>query len=206
MIPNYYKRLGLNRNANKEEVKQAYRKIALQVHPDKNISHNEHTLFIEINEAYLILFDNEARIKYDIEFDFYFGQNENKNKQYNFEAEDIYENKFNENKQNNNANFKDDNLKDWSNKARKQGEEYSNMNFENFSNLILGIVKETGFQLGNTLLMFFSLILTFSGCGSLLVGIFSVDQINNIYIGIILLPIGIFLYKSSQNNFDNHKN
>lgn len=205
MIPDYYKLLGLNRNATKEEIKKAYRKLALQFHPDKNKSPNAHTLFIEINEAYLILFDNEARIKYDFEFDFYFGQLEDKNKQENFEWQDNYSNKFTEKKRNNNVNFKDENLNDWANKARQQGTEYSNMNFEKFSNLLMGIVKETGFQLGNTLLMFFALILTFSGCGSLLVGFFSKGQMGNIIIGIIILPIGIFLYKSSQNNYDNHK-
>lgn len=205
MIPDYYKRLGLKKNANKEEIKKAYRKLALQFHPDRNKSPNAHTLFIEINEAYLILFDNEARIKYDIEFDFYFGQNENNYKQDNFEWQDQNTDKFSEKKQNANSNFKDENLNNWSYKARQQGTEYSNMNFENFSNLVMGIVKETGFQLGNTLLMFLALIMTFSGCGTLVVGVFSKGQMSNIIIGTILLTIGILLYKSAQNNYNNHK-
>ena len=72
MIPNHYKTLQVDRYASKEEIKKAYRKLVLQWHPDKNKSPDAHNKFIEINEAYLILSDNEAREKYNVEYDLYF--------------------------------------------------------------------------------------------------------------------------------------
>ena len=52
MIPNYYKILDVGRHATKDEIKKAYRKLALQWHPDKNKSPDAHHKFIEINEAF----------------------------------------------------------------------------------------------------------------------------------------------------------
>ena len=68
---NYYEILGISSTATKEEIKKAYRKLALQYHPDKNKSPDAHERFIEINEAYLLLYDDEARAKYDREFKTY---------------------------------------------------------------------------------------------------------------------------------------
>lgn len=62
----YYKILGVERNANKDEIKRAYRKLALKTHPDRNPGNSkaeEH--FKEINEAYQVLSDPEKRSRYD---------------------------------------------------------------------------------------------------------------------------------------------
>src|SRR3989344_5371869 len=63
MSKDYYKILQVPRNATKEEVKQAYRKLAHQHHPDKH-GGNE-AKFKEINEAYQILGDEHKRAQYD---------------------------------------------------------------------------------------------------------------------------------------------
>lgn len=203
MFPNYYKRLGLTSNATREEIKKAYRKLALEFHPDVSKSPDAHERFIEINEAYLILYDIEARAKYDIEYDQYFAQqqayssdNENKEstKQGKSQSEQTYSRKGNT--------FSDENLNDWSQKARQQGENYAKMAFEEFSNLVLGFVKETGFQLGNTLLVFFGLIFTMGGCGNLVFGLTSKGEIGNPLLGIVILPIGLFLYMTANRNWD----
>lgn len=59
----YYKTLGVSRDADEKEIKSAYRKLALKYHPDKNPDSEEH--FKEINEAYEVLGDAEKRSKYD---------------------------------------------------------------------------------------------------------------------------------------------
>ncbi len=62
----YYKILGVSRNATEKEIKKAYRKLARQYHPDANP--NDPTAeekFKEINEAYEVLSDPEKRKKYD---------------------------------------------------------------------------------------------------------------------------------------------
>jgi molecular chaperone DnaJ len=62
----YYKILGLSRNASEKEVKQAYRKLARQYHPDINPGDKTaEARFKEINEAHEVLSDAEKRRKYD---------------------------------------------------------------------------------------------------------------------------------------------
>ncbi len=52
----YYKILGVERNANKEEIKRAYRKLALKTHPDRNPGNPKaEEQFKEINEAYQVI-------------------------------------------------------------------------------------------------------------------------------------------------------
>lgn len=51
----YYKTLGLRRGASQEEIKRAYRKKAMELHPDKNNSANAHEQFVEVTLAYDVL-------------------------------------------------------------------------------------------------------------------------------------------------------
>jgi molecular chaperone DnaJ len=61
----YYEVLGIQRSANKEEIKNSYRKLALQYHPDRNKSPGAEEKFKEISEAYAVLSDDEKRKRYD---------------------------------------------------------------------------------------------------------------------------------------------
>lgn len=59
MGKDYYKILGVSRNATDDELKKAYRKLALKYHPDKNKDPGAEDRFKEIAEAYEILSDGE---------------------------------------------------------------------------------------------------------------------------------------------------
>lgn len=62
----YYNILGVGREADAEEIKRAYRKLAMQFHPDRNPGNKAaEDKFKEINEAYQVLSDAEKRAHYD---------------------------------------------------------------------------------------------------------------------------------------------
>ena len=67
MAKDYYSILGVTRNANGEEIKKAYRKLAMQYHPDRNPGKEQwaNNKFKEINEAFSVLGDPEKRKQYD---------------------------------------------------------------------------------------------------------------------------------------------
>ncbi len=66
MAKDYYSILGVNKKATDEEIKKAFRKLAVKYHPDKNPDNKEaEEKFKEINEAYEVLSDGEKRNKYD---------------------------------------------------------------------------------------------------------------------------------------------
>lgn len=65
-MKDYYKTLGVDRNASQDEIKKAFRQLALKYHPDRNPSDKAaEEKFKEINEAYTCLSDPEKRSNYD---------------------------------------------------------------------------------------------------------------------------------------------
>lgn len=82
---NYYKLLGVSKNASPEEIKKAFRKMALKYHPDKNKGDKTaEERFKEVNEAYAVLSNPEKRRQYDT-----FGSTEFHRR---FTQEDIFRN------------------------------------------------------------------------------------------------------------------
>ncbi|MCY4555282.1 MAG: DnaJ domain-containing protein [Chloroflexi bacterium] len=65
MPDNYYEILGVDREATDDDIRQAYRRLALQFHPDRSDAPDTEERFKEINEAYQVLNDESARIDYD---------------------------------------------------------------------------------------------------------------------------------------------
>jgi curved DNA-binding protein len=66
MADDYYKTLGVEKNADPEAIKKAYRKLALKYHPDRNPDNREaEEKFKKISEAYAVLSDPEKRKQYE---------------------------------------------------------------------------------------------------------------------------------------------
>jgi len=61
----YYEVLGIKREASKDEIKDAYRKLAMQYHPDRNKEAGAEEKFKQISEAYAVLSDDQKRQTYD---------------------------------------------------------------------------------------------------------------------------------------------
>jgi len=65
MSNDYYDILGVSKEASAEEIKKAYRKLAVKYHPDKNKDVAAEDMFKKINEAYSILSDPQEKARYD---------------------------------------------------------------------------------------------------------------------------------------------
>ncbi len=61
----YYSLLGIPRNATDEQIKKAFRKLAMDYHPDRNSNPEASERFKEVNEAYEVLSDSQKRAYYD---------------------------------------------------------------------------------------------------------------------------------------------
>ncbi|KKP94382.1 MAG: hypothetical protein A2152_02275 [Candidatus Levybacteria bacterium RBG_16_35_6] len=65
MAKDYYQILGVSKNASAADIKKAYRKLALEYHPDRNKSKEAETKFKEVNKAYEVLSDPKKKETYD---------------------------------------------------------------------------------------------------------------------------------------------
>ena len=61
----YYRILGVERNAEKSTIKKAYRKLALKLHPDKCVLDGAEEVFKKVSEAFSTLSDESKRAHYD---------------------------------------------------------------------------------------------------------------------------------------------
>ena len=65
MAKDYYETLGVIKSASATDIKKAYRKLALEYHPDRNKSKEAHEKFKEVTKAYEVLSDPKKKQMYD---------------------------------------------------------------------------------------------------------------------------------------------
>jgi curved DNA-binding protein CbpA len=150
-IRGYYAILGISQDANFQEIKKSYRKLAKKYHPDRNKSPHAEETIKKINEAFEILSDKRKR------------------KQYDLESSNIFDLKDpnNEDKEGNLSNLKQTN----SNK-------FGNTDFKNnvgYDNLLLDTIRSRFHILIEP-----SLCLAFGGCESIAPKVFVVDKSKHI--------------------------
>jgi len=114
----YYAILNIQPTASKKEIKEAFKREALKWHPDRNSSPDATARMQLINEAYLILKDDEARERYDKQY--YKFQETNQERHNNSQEENQWHN----------YSSNDDILNDWIKKAKKQAKEMVMMSIE----------------------------------------------------------------------------
>jgi curved DNA-binding protein CbpA len=125
MFKDYYAILQISQTATLAEIKSAYRNQARKWHPDKNHGMDTTEKMKEINEAKLILTDEEARVRYDREYLRFksFQQEKQKEKKTEEPKHKQYENKEQEQE-------KRTEEKTYENKAENQKEDYSTYHFD----------------------------------------------------------------------------
>jgi len=80
MIKNHYQILGIGRNAESKEIKQAYKKLAVKFHPDKNNGDKYfEERFKEIQESYEILISTQKKTEYDRVYDSFYSNKQKEN-------------------------------------------------------------------------------------------------------------------------------
>lgn len=107
MFKDYYTILDIRQDASLSDIKKAYKLQALRWHPDKNQGTNTTKKMQNINEAYLILSDSDARSRYDQEYNNYKQEFSKTTYSDGFSARDDYE-------------IRDEVLNEWINKARRE--------------------------------------------------------------------------------------
>jgi len=117
----YYSILNVDNKADSEDIKKAYKRQAIKWHPDKNPGKDTAREMQQINEAYLILGDPDARKRYDIEYT-------------------LFKQRFADKKDTGSTyDMQDDVLRDWINKARRQSVDLAKQTIQDIS----GLTKES---------------------------------------------------------------
>lgn len=148
MFKDYYSILEVDENATQEEIKSAFKKQALKWHPDRNPGQDTTQRMQEINEAYLILKDTDARIRYNKEYQRFkqYRQQQRDQKQYDQQREQREKEKTYEYKD---YSVDDDILNKWMNNAKKQAVDLAKQTIEDLKGMVSVGAKAAAKEAGN---------------------------------------------------------
>lgn len=138
-MKNYYKILELEFGADILAVKKAYRRLALNYHPDRNKASDAAQEFIEITEAYEVLRDPDKKRKYDSLHEAYFNARQQ-------ESPLKKSNEWTYNQR----------QKEWADHGRKKAEEYSSIPFDEFRKWLIKELALSASYIPNVIAIFFA--------------------------------------------------
>jgi len=149
MFKDYYEILEVDVSVNKEEIKSAFKKQALKWHPDRNIGIDTTKQMQQINEAYLILKDTEARERYDREYKRFKQFQTQREQSYQQEQRQSEHRQQSEKKENqeektyeySDYNIDDDILKKWMDNAKRQAVDLAKQTIEDFKGMVAAGAK-----------------------------------------------------------------
>jgi curved DNA-binding protein CbpA len=140
MFKDYYAILDISIDAKPIEIKKAYKTQALKWHPDRNPGVDTTQKMQDINEAYLILNDPQAREKYNHQYkryqEFKAEEANTRQKQTN-EQETKHENEFKSRNEKTEFSSDDDELNKWMANARRQAFELAKQTLEDYKNITI---------------------------------------------------------------------
>lgn len=121
MLPNYYRLFELDKAATKEDIKKRYRELAKKYHPDVNSSPDATSQMQQIQEAYYILYDDEARSRYNIQYDKVYNKKEET-----FSSKDYHQDNNRNSRDNKDGTFSFDDpiLEKWIINAKRQAADF----------------------------------------------------------------------------------
>lgn len=158
----YYKVLEIQKQSSIQEIKSAFRKQAIKWHPDKNPDVDVNEKMQLINEAYLILKDEEARKHYDVEYDKFYEYFQHKKEEQKSEDFGSSENVYEEYK------FNDETLKRWMQNAKKQAVDLAKQTIKEMAELSVTATKEAGSKMLETFISYavvgFIILIIFKAC------------------------------------------
>lgn len=162
MFVDYYAILEIDEKATQDEVKIAFKRQALKWHPDRNPGVDTTKRMQEINEAYLILKDTEARIRYDQEYQnfkqFKREKEQRKEKEYQKQEQNF---QYKEQEQSHNTyeyaeyNVNDDTLNKWMNNAKKQAVDLAKQAIKDFKEMAYVGGKAAAQEAGKAFMSYF---------------------------------------------------
>jgi curved DNA-binding protein CbpA len=162
MFVDYYALFEISAASTEEQIKIAFKKQALRWHPDKNPGIDTTEKMQILNEAKLILLDEQARYKYDIQYRRFKQYEEVKNQK---SAKDNHNAKSKKSSEQNytyaDFDIDDDILKRWINNAKKQAVDLAKKTIEELKGMTKAGIKEGAKEMGNAFLyqIIFSIII-----------------------------------------------
>lgn len=153
MFKDYYAILEVFESATQEEIKSAFKKQAIKWHPDKNPGADTTQRMQEINEAYLILKDTEARERYNLEYQRF----KQYRKQKTYTSEDHQQKEKGKDEKSYeyaDYNVNDDILKKWMENAKRQAVELAKQTLADLGGMLVAGTKAAAKEAGSYIVFY----------------------------------------------------